>query len=224
MLKLNLNVSKNNLISQNFTPHIVNDNEVDNSDTTNNLSVTFVKEHLEDLLEIPNCNGIKMYPGVENNELVMVAVPAAAPCEDLSDVSHFCFTGYRDDSIHTTSRMSSVEEASGMKSASNSNEESGINLWKIIDLNLGSQSKGLNVYFPNSFILGMNGDSIRFDVVELEFSDNAGSPTYRSIIARASNSNEKKLSFLPCPPNCGGDGGSYDNSTYLEMMRGKHLL
>ena len=180
----------------------INDNSIDDGVNT---AVYFDKGVLQSVKDINGANGIRFYPGLDGDEIVMVAVPAQGPLQDLSNNEDFCGVGYGAGS-QKVSRIISVEKASGMKNAEGASSENQALLAQIVLV--GNDSRSLKVYFTNNDLnpyLTTPGSHIQFDVIQLSF--NVGN-VLKSIGIKENN--QIGLSRLPCPPHCGSSGGAYD--------------
>lgn len=174
---------------------------VESSDQTSNtpmLSAIFEKEIIEALLKMTNCAGLRIYPGIKNNELVMIAGGVDNENNDMSGLANFCGTGFSEGQAE----ISSLTESRNIILATGQDEGDLLNSLRTLQTVEGS-SRVFKAFFGRSFLENIldTSDQIKFEVAEISFSDNQ---VHRTIIGKGMNATENHASLLPCPPNCGG--------------------
>jgi len=174
------------------------------STATADLSASFTKKSLMALINIPDCNAIRIYPAIYNNELIMTAWGIDRN-NDLAEAKHFCIANVPVDGSKQRNGVDEIPVEIGKRLISGDGAKSDI-IDKLNDLRqVEGYKKKLKVRFDDSFFNDKSSDfdTILFEVVDLKLQDD---DTKKTIIA------QKKLgdttvstdtSLLPCPPNCG---------------------
>jgi hypothetical protein len=208
-----VNLTLSNLLDDKF--RVAGETHIQSiSDSPSDLTASFSEDSLKALLAMDNCDGIRMYPAVNNNELIMIAWGTNGK-DDLIGPDYFCLASNDQGtvSINGAVTVEGVEQVpTALASALVSGNGSGTKI--VDDLNKVRYQTGLKVLFDGSFFTDQDFDEIMFEVIDVKLSDT--DELKRTIIGTAKYKNDEvfsRMSFLPCPPNCGG--GAYGNEQTL---------
>ena len=180
-------------------------NSIINPQPDTHLFALFTAEVLNRILNQPECVGIRMYPGMENNQLVFVILGVDAQNNDMFLESHNqCGCGYPDSSI--PSRLISREVCQAMILANESDPER-LSILRNLQEIPRSARHYFKAFFSKDFLINKlrTNVNIRFDMAELTFDGNSN--PQRTITVSSINEmgeSELEASLLPCPPHCGG--------------------
>jgi len=178
------------------------------SESPAELAATFRKNDLASYIKKEGGDGVRFYPAMHNNELIMVAV-ATNGLNDLVDSGRHCLACNIDGPVPIESAepideipMVPLEYAGSLIRGEGSEPEMVETLNRIRQIELSPH--GLKVLFDQDLISNMEYDNIFLEVVDLKLSDTED--TKRSIHSTFRNQDENvfnAVSMLPCPPNCG---------------------
>jgi hypothetical protein len=187
--------------------------EIEVMKMTSSLSVICHREHVEELLNTPDCNGLRLYPANANIGMATNPIPSFLVVaiddtgRDLVEASsNPCYICQADGHVN----KATVAEATAMIE----NISLTINAGTVFEplKNLA----GGEAYFKASFnrlaidkvLADSNAPSVRFDVVRLNLPGSSAILKTLAMSPAASNGeiigNNTQLSLLPCPPHCQG--------------------
>ncbi len=180
------------------------------------ITATVNKADLAAFFEREGGNGIRFYPAMNDNKLIMVAV-ATQGFDDLIGPNRYCLVCNEDGPVQVEGMqqiggisMLPTDSAKSLIDGEGSESSMVDMLKQIRQTNLSRY--GLKVLFDQDFILNKNQDftlerdydNILFEVVDLKMNDME--ETKRSMHCTFRNQNENvynAISMLPCPPHCG---------------------
>ncbi|MFK8008626.1 MAG: hypothetical protein AB8H03_19865 [Saprospiraceae bacterium] len=176
--------------------------------TSPDLFAIFNKSTIDELLAVPGCVGIRFYPGIKDDKLVLIATCVDDLYNDMNEINNGkCACGYSNLAVESHETM--VPESRNWILAKGHPETPNLSNLKIIQkvkTPLGT-SENFKAYFDKVFFNNNFGSAnrVRFDVAELKFFGDG--ETKRTIAATFLDvpSTTTSASLLPCPPNCGGD-------------------
>lgn len=182
------------------------------SSTTPDLFATFSKTTIEELLAVDNCQGIRIYPAIKENELLLIAGCVDSNNRDLIGTNATCGCGYSNPAVD--SHTEDLVESKKMIRADD-HPETPIKQHLRTLQNVNGSNLIFKAYFDRAFFKDhfTTSDKVRFDISEINFNGNG--KTFRTVSAMFLNAPSLQIhaSLLPCPPYCGGgSGGEYISS------------
>lgn len=173
--------------------------------TSPDLFAVFNKSTIEDLLAVNGCAGIRFYPGIKGDELVLIATCVDNMYNDMNEGNNGkCACGYSNVSVE--SHETTIPESREIILAKDHPETSNLANLRLLQ-QVGDSPNKFKAYFDRAFFNNHfeSSSRVRFDVAELSFFGDG--ETKRTIAATFLDipSTTTSASLLPCPPNCGGD-------------------
>ena len=205
MLELTTSHSKSIFSDNNFITNVEKIIKVGESDISQqvapNLSVDFSKTILTSLLDMPNCVGIRLYPGIEGGKLVMVAGGVDRNNNDMTAPTNFCAVGYSDGRPSKITTLAIGKETILAEGIQSDTKDELLILQRIPTSNSVFKTQFTEHFLNNAL---ENNDVIRFEVAEFNFGAEGRQRTMVATTLESTNNNELLVSLLPCPPHCGG--------------------
>lgn len=200
MLQLTSPLPSSTLASTNFgLGKIVSVQSSDSTSDSPNLSVIFEKIIIQTLISGNiGCVGLRFYPGIKDDKLVMIAGAVNNNNDDMSDGANFCATGFAEGGA----RISSIDESRAIILANDANETETLGQLKVLQ-NVNNSNRVFKAFFDNNFLNSLleNSEQLKVEVAEITFDD---AVVNRTMVVTVPSSDEINASLLPCPPNCGG--------------------
>ena len=191
------------------------DNIISHSEDESDLSAIFSKSDLTALLnQSENSDGIRIYPAVNNNQLIMLAF-ATRGINDIIGDDRYCLARNAEGPVPVNGseevgqiQMVPTDIALHLINGVGSGREILDQLDNIRQKHLSTH--GLKVIFDRNFIIDNVYDDVIFEVVDLKLKDHDEEKRTITANFRKNTSSEhdlsiyERISMLPCPPNCGG--------------------
>ncbi len=178
------------------------------SPSSPDLFAIYSKSTIDELLDVKGCVGIRFYPAIKEDELVLIATCVDDLNNDMNELNGGkCACGYSNPLVE--SHDSSISDSKNMILATDhpgSSNLDDLHFLQFVETD-STDTQKFKAYFDQEFFKSNFGDapSVRLDVAELNFSGD--NEIIRTIAATFLNGSPTPTtaSLLPCPPNCGGD-------------------
>ena len=217
-----LPTNTSNITQRTDLSKVIPNTEVDMMRMSSSLSVLCHAEHVDELLQTPNCGGIRLYPANANFGMTTGPIPSllAVAVDDNGDdlvtstmpnLATPCYICLPNGNVNKVSENTAKDMITNLKPT--------IQVGTVFEPLRNTLSVNTREYFKATFTRKVIEDilntpnirSVRFDIIDLNVLDNTNTLNLRSLAVSPVDDNgniigddNSQLSLLPCPPSCQG--------------------